>query len=62
MRGAVDKMEFPGTDPEVRARLEEELTLRGPGAPCTPAWPPPTPRPLARSCRATAAGSSGPSR
>lgn len=32
VRGAVDKMEFPGTDPEVRARLEEELTLRGPGA------------------------------
>ncbi|MEV1025373.1 tRNA (adenosine(37)-N6)-dimethylallyltransferase MiaA [Streptomyces sp. NPDC050264] len=32
VRGAVDKMEFPGTDPEVRARLEEELTLRGSGA------------------------------
>ncbi|MZD06266.1 tRNA (adenosine(37)-N6)-dimethylallyltransferase MiaA [Streptomyces sp. SID5785] len=32
VRGAVDKMEFPGTDPEVRARLEEELVLRGSGA------------------------------
>ncbi|MEV7420914.1 tRNA (adenosine(37)-N6)-dimethylallyltransferase MiaA [Streptomyces sp. NPDC089919] len=32
VRGAVDALEFPGTDPEVRARLEEELTLRGPGA------------------------------
>ena len=32
VRGAVDKMEFPGTDPEVRARLEEELRLRGSGA------------------------------
>ncbi|MFG2229975.1 tRNA (adenosine(37)-N6)-dimethylallyltransferase MiaA [Streptomyces sp. NPDC048723] len=32
VRGALDVMEFPGTDPEVRARLEEEVTLRGPGA------------------------------
>ncbi|MGA5437947.1 tRNA (adenosine(37)-N6)-dimethylallyltransferase MiaA [Streptomyces griseoincarnatus] len=32
VRGAVDNLEFPGTDPEVRARLEEELVLRGPGA------------------------------
>jgi tRNA dimethylallyltransferase len=32
VRGAVDTLEFPGTDPEVRARLEEELALRGPGA------------------------------
>ncbi|NEB80217.1 tRNA (adenosine(37)-N6)-dimethylallyltransferase MiaA [Streptomyces sp. SID14478] len=32
VRGAVDKMEFPGTDPEVRARLEEELVQRGSGA------------------------------
>ena len=30
--GAVDNLEFPGTDPEIRARLEEELTLRGSGA------------------------------
>ncbi|MFV0133252.1 tRNA (adenosine(37)-N6)-dimethylallyltransferase MiaA [Streptomyces sp. HMX87] len=32
VRGAVDNLEFPGTDPEVRARLEGELTLRGSGA------------------------------
>lgn len=32
VRGAVDNLEFPGTDPQVRARLEEELTLRGSGA------------------------------
>ncbi|MFE4718708.1 tRNA (adenosine(37)-N6)-dimethylallyltransferase MiaA [Streptomyces sp. NPDC056728] len=32
VRGAVDHLEFPGTDPEVRARLEEELILRGSGA------------------------------
>ncbi|MEU9988299.1 tRNA (adenosine(37)-N6)-dimethylallyltransferase MiaA [Streptomyces sp. NPDC048045] len=32
VRGAVDNLEFPGTDPEVRARLEEELAVRGPGA------------------------------
>lgn len=32
VRGAVDNLEFPGTDPEIRGRLEEELTLRGSGA------------------------------
>ncbi|MFD6416730.1 tRNA (adenosine(37)-N6)-dimethylallyltransferase MiaA [Streptomyces sp. NPDC060194] len=32
VRGAVDRLDFPGTDAAVRARLEEELTLRGPGA------------------------------
>ncbi|MER6112141.1 tRNA (adenosine(37)-N6)-dimethylallyltransferase MiaA [Streptomyces hirsutus] len=32
VRGAVDHLEFPGTDPDVRSRLEDELTLRGPGA------------------------------
>lgn len=32
VRGAVDNLEFPGTDPEVRARLEGELVLRGSGA------------------------------
>ncbi|MFD0418467.1 tRNA (adenosine(37)-N6)-dimethylallyltransferase MiaA [Streptomyces sp. NPDC127108] len=31
VRGAVDHLEFPGTDPAVRARLEEELEERGPG-------------------------------
>ncbi|MFC4608282.1 tRNA (adenosine(37)-N6)-dimethylallyltransferase MiaA [Streptomyces maoxianensis] len=32
VRGAIDALEFPGTDPAIRARLEEELTARGPGA------------------------------
>lgn len=32
VRGAVDHLEFPGTDPEVRARLEDELALHGSGA------------------------------
>ncbi|MFE9053964.1 tRNA (adenosine(37)-N6)-dimethylallyltransferase MiaA [Streptomyces mutabilis] len=31
VRGAVDNLEFPGTDPEVRARLEEELERHGSG-------------------------------
>jgi tRNA dimethylallyltransferase len=31
VRGAIDAMEFPGTDPVVRARLEAELAERGPG-------------------------------
>nr|WP_239516906.1 tRNA dimethylallyltransferase [Streptomyces sp. ICC4] len=32
VRGALDAMDFPGTDPEVLARLEAEAPLRGPGA------------------------------
>ncbi|MFI5807999.1 tRNA (adenosine(37)-N6)-dimethylallyltransferase MiaA [Streptomyces sp. NPDC051561] len=32
VKGAIDAMEFPGTDPEVRARLEAELAEQGPGA------------------------------
>ncbi|MFE0690823.1 tRNA (adenosine(37)-N6)-dimethylallyltransferase MiaA [Streptomyces xiamenensis] len=31
VRGALDKLEFPGTDPAVRARLEAELAERGTG-------------------------------
>ena len=31
VRGAVDNLEFPGTDPEVRARLEQELAEQGSG-------------------------------
>ncbi|MFI6510008.1 tRNA (adenosine(37)-N6)-dimethylallyltransferase MiaA [Streptosporangium sp. NPDC050855] len=30
VRAALDDLEFPGTDPRVRARLEEELALHGP--------------------------------
>jgi tRNA dimethylallyltransferase len=32
VRGAIDALEFPGTDPEVRARLEGELEEQGSGA------------------------------
>lgn len=32
VRAALDGLEFPGTDPEIRARLEAELAARGPGA------------------------------
>ncbi|WP_338673335.1 tRNA (adenosine(37)-N6)-dimethylallyltransferase MiaA [Streptomyces sp. SCSIO 30461] len=31
VRGTIDALEFPGTDPVVRARLEAELEERGPG-------------------------------
>jgi tRNA dimethylallyltransferase len=31
VRGAIDALEFPGTDPAVRKRLEEELAARGSG-------------------------------
>ena len=31
VRGAIDAMEFPGTDPAVRARLEDELDRHGSG-------------------------------
>ncbi|MFJ9679604.1 tRNA (adenosine(37)-N6)-dimethylallyltransferase MiaA [Streptomyces sp. NPDC101194] len=31
VKGAIDALEFPGTDPDVRARLEEELLERGSG-------------------------------
>ncbi|GAA2257740.1 tRNA (adenosine(37)-N6)-dimethylallyltransferase MiaA [Streptomyces amakusaensis] len=32
VRGAIDTLEFPGTDPAIRARLEAELAAEGPGA------------------------------
>jgi tRNA dimethylallyltransferase len=32
VRAAIDVLEFPGTDAAVRARLEAELDMRGPGA------------------------------
>ncbi|MCU1624433.1 MAG: tRNA delta(2)-isopentenylpyrophosphate transferase [Frankiales bacterium] len=31
LRAALDALEFPGTDPELRAQLEGELAVRGPG-------------------------------
>ena len=32
VRAVLDRLDFPGTDPAVRARLEAELAERGPGA------------------------------
>jgi tRNA dimethylallyltransferase len=32
VRAALDRLVFPGTDPEVRARLEADLAAQGPGA------------------------------
>lgn len=32
IRAVLDRFEFPGTDPNVRARLEDELAEQGPGA------------------------------
>jgi len=32
VRAAIDALDFPGTDPDVRARLEAELEAEGPGA------------------------------
>ncbi len=32
LRAALDRLEFPGTDPDVRARLEAELVATGPAA------------------------------
>ena len=37
-RAILDRFEFPGTDPDVRARLEEELARSGPRR-CTRGWP-----------------------
>jgi tRNA dimethylallyltransferase len=31
VRAALGELDFPGTDPQVRARLEKELTMTGPG-------------------------------
>ena len=39
VRAVLDELEFPGTDPAVRARLEAELADGRAGARCTPGWP-----------------------
>ncbi len=60
VRAAIDALEFPGTDPEVRARLEAELETRGTRRPARPARrrrPGGGPQ---RSCPATAAASCAP--
>ena len=53
----LDGLEFPGTDPELRARLEAELAEPGPQRSPRPAGRASTPLPRRRSCPATAAGS-----
>ena len=57
VRAALDDLDFPGTDPAIRARLEAELAERGPARAVRPAAGRPTRPPPRRSCRATAAGS-----
>ena len=61
VRAALGDLEFPGTDDEIRARLESELAADGPAA-STSVSRPPTPPPRPRSCPRTAAGSSARSR
>ena len=59
VRAVLDELEFPGTDPALRARLEAELAAHGPAAlhaRLAEARPRCGGR---RSCPATAAGSSG---
>lgn len=56
VRAAIDELEFPGTDPQIRARLEEELAERGP-APSTSACASVTRPPRRPSWPATAGAS-----
>ena len=39
VRAALDQIEFPGTDPELRAALEQELAEHGTAKRCTRGWP-----------------------
>ena len=57
VRAVLDELEFPGTDPAVRARLEAELAEVGAGGAARPAGRRSTRRPRRPSCPATAAGS-----
>jgi tRNA dimethylallyltransferase len=59
--GVLDRFEFPGTDPSIRARLDAELGQVGPSR-CTAGSPQRTRRPPERSCPATVAGWCGRSR
>ena len=52
----VDALEFPGTDPALRARLEAELDEHGPHGSARPPGRASTRPPRRRSCRRTAAG------
>ena len=60
VRAIVDRFDFPGTDPVVRAQLEAELELLGPASALRAAGRCSIPPPPPGSCPTTAAGSSGP--
>ena len=60
-RAILDRFEFPGTDPAVRAELEAELAGSGRGR-CTAGWPGSTRGRRPDPARATGAASYGPSR
>src|SRR3954462_5902228 len=61
VRAVLDRMEFPGTDPALRAALEQELATVGP-APLHARLAASDPAAAARSCRRTAGGSCAHSR
>ena len=61
LRAALDTLEFPGTDPELRARLEAELAEQGPAG-CTSGSRSSTRAPRAGWSRPTAGASCGRSR
>ena len=61
LRGALDRLEFPGESPPIRRRLDAELAISAPRR-CTPGCTASTPRRPSRSCRPTAGVSSGRSR
>ena len=62
IRAALGDLDFPGTDDEIRARLESELAGRRPAPASTSGSRPPTRSPRPRSCPRTAAGSCARSR
>ena len=57
VRAVLDELDFPGTDPAVRARLEDELAAVGAAGAARPAGRRSTRRRPRRSCRATDGGS-----
>ncbi len=60
VRAALDRLDIPPTDPEVRAGLQARLDRRGRCCPARRAAGGSTPRPPRRSSRTTAAGWCGP--
>ena len=62
VRAALDRLEIPPTDPEVRAAPAGAARPARASPPCSPSCAPPTRRPPTRSSRTTAAASCGRSR